>query len=58
MLKAMGLHILMPVKRWLNLYSTNREWFEVKHVIDINNGIATCSINGKFMYGHLFIKIF
>ena len=23
------------------------EWFEVKHLIDINNGIATFSINGR-----------
>ena len=31
------------------------EWFEVKHIIDINNGIATCSINGEEIYVWPFI---
>ena len=34
------------------------EWFEVKHLIDINNGIATFQLmEKKYMFGHLFIKI-
>lgn len=31
------------------------EWFEVKHIIDINNGIATFEINGEQIYVWPFI---